>query len=1124
MISSAVVMSGCGAGGEGTGSADLAKAIEQAVDNNTADDTTASGGSGSSAEQGQSNPYAGDSLIEGAVALSSLVGLDANALEPGEQTPKRPQISVRSAFVSPRTGSTTADNAVVKLYSVADNGDLEDTGIVCKFSDEKTENGDPKYFCDGVKDGNSYVVKYVRLLEGNKAIEMKVNVDLPEGATEVPAEEISPKTTVVVDAIIKAVLSATEGKEIDPQVVKDIVKSVKSTIETLVETGAVQIPSMVVEAPKDEDGNFVADVRELAEKKKVRFSENENLEEVAGALASNEEIVKEVDVARVEIEVRELKKIDTDSDDGKRKLVKKIFSKLLGEDDVPRFIVEFFANQYIAGKVVSLDELFGSVYAGLKLNPGFAMTIDELELTDAKAASALTRLLGRIYDLQEKKAAGSLDEDEKKRLAEIPSAITMAFPAEQWRGRAITPATEFSVPQGIVFTIFVTDKLVPEIYENKTGEKLAAVMKVESSGDDDGGDKGAKVEFDNPVDFNPMAYDPAGNNPGLMQLFGFFDEENLARLDGVDVTHVEIMPDRIWIEGETTDGGPGGKEYDALRANVCLMDMAAMRQMASDENGDPQEADLSVELSYPMRNGRIGTVALVNERGLFKRGPGPVDQQGPAAENGGDPEACFVLDPWANASPDGGRPSLADIVSDFTSGEYKVVVKKAGAVVAERKIKRKIITGMRNASPTLLSPRGMPKWPAACEGKDFCPEWQELQAKWEAAGGNTTFAINADSDKDGNEDKARIVVKWDKPEVELPDGVKIAYALSIFRNGGCDENGCDFENIFSSYEKGRRIFGRSFTVPKLLDKLEIGKGSYNVNVCAEFIDTESGEFLGAGGCAFADFNVGDPLDLSRTFDIKGEAPKLEDASWKVALISEAMPKFGEAPADRPEAETLLVSTIEDGKYALSPMLGDFLDKSVNTMFNIVMFKDEDGDDVVDFPTPDEPGEMVFWPGWESQVRFETWGRVLRVVSEKHGDSPDDFKRREVIVTGGEEVKGPSFEGIETRFHDVKPLDPTPAGAPEPEGEFQPYPGGQEPAGEFKPYPDGQTPDGEFKPYPEGPSPDGGFQPYPDGQAPQGEPLPLPEDGTAPLPPEYGVETDPAGVTDAAAGDGTSAAG
>ncbi len=841
---------------------------------------------------------------------------------------------------------------------------------------------------------------------------MKVNVELPEGASEVAADEISPQSTVVVDAIVKAVISATQGKEIDPEIVKDIIQSVKETVETLVASGAVQIPSMVVEAPKDDSGNYVTSAADLVTAKKVKFADNDGLDEVSGALVTNNAVAEKIDIAKVEIEVRELKKIDTADDGGKRELVRKIFSRLLGDGEVPEYIVDFFASEYAAGKTVEMGELFKSVYSGLQLNPRFGLALTDLNLSSAKASQAFSELLDTIYDLEDKKRQGSISEEEQKILAEIPGVITVAFPSDDWRGVQIVEETSLTIPQGIVFTIFITDRFVPEVFKEVTGYELEPVMEIddhedEGMGADVGEQPGQKVTFEDPVEFDPGYYDPSGANPGLLQLLGFFDESNLARLDGVEITHVGLMPGRLWV-----DDGQGGMEYPSLQAEVCFTDLSAFRQMMNaDSEVVPQSHNYNVVLHYPKSDGSAGQVALFQRPdmilGFDPAAPeGGVDQ----AREGG--EACFILDPWMKAQMEGRQPGAADLVSDFVSGSYKVVVMDGGGVVAERSMNKKIISGMLDAVPQLLSPRGMPQWPKECNGVEgYCQAWDNLMREWNAAGGNTTFAINTDSDGDGVEDKARVVIKWAKPDVVLPDGVEIAYSVDIFRNGGCTESGdCDFESIYSSQEKGRRIFGRSLEVPKLLEKLEIGEGSYNVNVCAEFIDMENGDFLGGGGCSFAEFNVGEPLDMSSTFEIVGEAA-VEDPAWKIALISEPMPEFGQEPVARKAPTTLLVSPIEGGSYGLSPTIGDFLEKPVNTIFNVVMFKDDDGDDEIDFPAEGQPGEPVIWPRWEDQIRFETWGHVLRAVKEERGDNGFDFKRHEVVIVGGEEVEGPRFDEL-----------------------------------------------------------------------------------------------------------------
>ena len=163
---------------------------------------------------GSKNLYSGDSNILGTISLSDLNGIDSNKLN--KASTQQPKSVARSIQASPRAFTATTDNAIVKLYAVGSNGVLADTGIDCAFDSEKDEYNNPKYACNDIADGQNYVVKYVRILEGDKALEMKVNIDIPEGTTEVAAENVSPQSTVVADTIVNAILSATEGKKLTP--------------------------------------------------------------------------------------------------------------------------------------------------------------------------------------------------------------------------------------------------------------------------------------------------------------------------------------------------------------------------------------------------------------------------------------------------------------------------------------------------------------------------------------------------------------------------------------------------------------------------------------------------------------------------------------------------------------------------------------------------------------------------------------------------------------------------------------------------------------------------------------------------------------------------------------------
>lgn len=1139
MISSALTLlvSGCGGGGAEGIIDELGLTDDLAPAGNA--DTPATGGAGddTTGRTGTSPPasvFSGIASIAGTIALDTLKGADANSL--GGSVGQQRSSMLWSTRASVRaTSSATDDNAIIKLFSVTANGVLEDTGITCDFTSNKDENDNPKYTCADVADGQQYVIKYLRILEGDKALEMKVDIKIPEGASAVEAGDVSPQSTVIADAIVNAVLAATDGKDIDPETIDEIIASVKKIVVKLVESGSVQIPSMLVDAPKDSTGEFITEASDLNSGDEVTFDENGSLESASGALLSDEEVSQKVDTVRVEIEVKKLSEINTEDGFGKRELIRKIFNRML-DGDVPGFMVEFFADRFEQDDSVTVDDLFNAVNSGLRIEPEVGEDIASLELSTAGATASLQAMLAEIYELLGKRDSSTLSLDEKKQLAEIPAIIPAIFPATQWSGEEISPATELNVPQSIVFTIFVTDHYVQEVFEDKYDKPLEALVSAEKDGKSP-----MEVEFNNPVDFNPMNYDSTEEYPGLLQLFGFFNKDYLDSLEGVEISHLDVHPDRVWIEDredvEQLDNGagaPGGHEYNMLRANVCISDLSVMSGLQS---GQPEASDLSVELSYPTRAGERNTVSLLKEvepdfhHGGEHSGEGYPDEDYPAegefpGENypgegeflgedypaegalpGGDYpgsegsegvdraggaggpgfESCYTLDPWLAAQSEQGtegtnsgyfQPSLENIVSDFVSGQYEVKVKDAsGNVVADKTFEKKVIVGMSNVAPQFTSPNGAPQWPVECQFTDYCPQWDEIQQKWNDAGGNTTFALNVDTDDDNIDDKAKVNFKWKKPALDLPDGVKVSYSLNVGLAGGCDDRGCQWENIYSSHERDRRLFARSFTLPTLLDKLELGDdSSYNANLCAEFIDTDNGDFLGAGGCSFAEFKVGAPLDLNAEFKVLGAAPSGLGSQWKVALIGEEFQSHTQsslAPSE-PNTRTLVISGIDEkGGYELKPTISQLLKGSQSTSYSIRLFRDEN--DNGELNNNADTREQQFWPGGDDNFWFETWGRTLRVVSESFSEKKRG--RRETIVIGGETIKGPDFSYLEQQDwfkHDALSNDHATAEAPFlPSDEYGPE--SHDPKG--KPGTEPFFPDGEYGPEPHDPEDKPGAKPF-----------------------------------------------
>ncbi len=981
LVSSSMLLTGCGGGSSSS---------DDGTSNTDTPDTTI--------PDTVTNPYSGSSSISGAVVLSALSGSDSSAIE-GAGGAQFLQMSAASIRTPSALGT---QNAIIKLYVVGTDGELQDTGINCAFNNETDDAGNPTYTCPNVADGKQYVVQYLRLLEGNKALEMKVNIEVPEGSPGVDSGEVSPESTVVVDTIIKAILSATEGKGIDPTVVDEIIGAVKQTVVTLIRSGAIQVPSMVVEAPKDPSGNYITDVTVLRGEPEVNFADNEQLDSASSNLLSDESVASEVDAVKVEIEVREFERIDVSSEAGKRKLVERVFNEML-DGDVPQFIAKFFGDKFVDGETKPIQALFDGIAAGLRIDP--RLQFDLAQVTRSGALAAFQQKLAQIHGLLERKANGTITEEDRKAFREIPSVIPALFPAETWKDKAISETDELNVPQAIAFVIFVTDVHIPELLKT-AGKDVDGLVSVEK-----GEDGAVDVEVHDAVEFDPMHFDPAfaqgaGGQPGIMQLYGFFDPEHLNSLSGVEISWLDIMPDKAWIPNPD---GMGGREVDMLRANVCISDLSQLAQMLTPQGADGN-GDLTVELTYPTSSGTMATVELLSEAGLYMPPPGEMPPEGQGPDGGPGFDSCFTLDPWRQAQSAAGTDgpvelTEADIISDFASGTYKVEVKRAGGVVASREFQQKVLVGMTDVRPHLTAPNGMPEWPKECEGRmGPCPEWDALQQQWLADGGTTTFAINEDTDGDGTPDKAKVTISWEKPDVELPEGVKIAYSLNVGLNRGCDETGCDWEHIYDTWQQDRKLFGTSYTLPVPLDRVEIGQGSYNVNVCALFIDTETGREIGRGSCGWAEFQVGDPLDLNATFTITGAVPAGLDAKWKVALVKEFF--NADALIGQWQQEVVHVADVVDGTYSLTPTIGDYLGSDSNVRHQVVLFRDDDSNGQLDNPEP------IIWPNGQESVWFETWGGVLRVVKEELSDD-GEFKRREVVITGGEAVEGPDFSYLDS---------------------------------------------------------------------------------------------------------------
>jgi len=143
--------------------------------------------------------------------------------------------------------SRAEEDEIVRLYVVDANGSYVDTEIDCTVSAGV-------YSCPNIAGDQEYIVKYIQDIGDGRILEMSSSVSVAD-TDPLPADTVvSPMTTMIVETLIKAVQDAIEGITGDADLIADIIESVKgaivTTMTTLVQTGVIQIPSLVV------DGNF----------------------------------------------------------------------------------------------------------------------------------------------------------------------------------------------------------------------------------------------------------------------------------------------------------------------------------------------------------------------------------------------------------------------------------------------------------------------------------------------------------------------------------------------------------------------------------------------------------------------------------------------------------------------------------------------------------------------------------------------------------------------------------------------------------------------------------------------------------------------------------------------------
>jgi hypothetical protein len=946
----------------------------------------------------------GSARIGGEVAVSSLEdSTQANSLN--------------QASFSTRMQGRTADTLTAANFTVSFiNGSGVKTTITGSYTvliHYPSGGGDPQFIIEGLGDGVNYIVEVAVTVDGED-VNLQSVAYVPPGATKSEKAVIDPISTVVAEAVQEKVTSgffATGGDKFSQDYISDLNETMTAVIEDIIESNPeISITNFEVAITSDTGIDNL--VSKLLADEEMNAS-LDTLEDVAV-----EEKFEAPDVSTVDLSGSANDEANPDLTIA-REYVGRLFGELFGGDKengeggggAPKIFVDFFGDKFEEGATKTVQEVFDALAAGLTPQDDPSTSgVDESAVgtpfTTAEQTAALAQFKTDFSDIYGAfDLVDSLSQQEtlsdtqatqlmeaREILEDIPQMLMAIFPPNDRTTLAnYSTSSTFDVPKAITMIFYVLDVYLDEGEDNS------------SAGGNEGGDD----------DFDPFE---------LLLLYGFNPQTDGADYGGVEINWLGVHPGRMWVENEA---GNGGSELDVLNAFTCVEDFLV---------GDNFVVD-SVTLTFPTSTG-TDTKTLVEESTYYS-GEG---------DHGGD-SSCYVWDTWQeqrlleetgtynitreDGFEDKNWNAITDylitngkIIDDFTSGDYVVTVSYTsdeGSDSISRTFAKKIITGLQQLNPRLTTPVSQPRHP---EGNVSETEWQ---AYWAAQNEfvPTTFPAGAIG-----------TIQWDAPEGladSVPEGVIAAYNIDIGQNTNCDESGhCNgWENIFNTWEDNIQIFDTQFELPQeakdKLVALELSDNNlYHINLGISFLDAQTGEYLGNGGWSNAQFRVGEAIDPTDIFTLTGSATNVPDdkfvndsgtvhpaSSYKVALIEESCDQTSCSNT------TVLVSALtvdgSDFTYTLSPTFAQ-AKGTAGSWLNILMFIDEDGDDVFDAPTEANnfQGEPQFWS--MNHVNFNTWGGVLRLGRSSCDNTTGMCDYHEEAVTPDTTYDGPDFDTMPEEFN------------------------------------------------------------------------------------------------------------
>ena len=933
--------------------------------------------------------YLGDTdLVDSDTTGSARIGgeVSVSSLEDSTQANSLNQASFSSRMQGRTVDSLTAADFTVSFI----NGSGVKTTITGTYTvliHYPSGGGDPQFIIEGLGDGVNYIVEVAVTVDGED-VNLKSVAYVPPGATKSEKAVIDPISTVVAEAVQEKVTSgffATGGDKFSQDYISDLNETMTAIIE-----------KVIVSNPEISITNF-----------KVAIASDTGVDNLVSKLLADEEInagLEQLEDVAVE-EKFEAPAIIADADTAQR-YIGRLFNELFNDNDpgeegggAPQLFIDFFGDQYFANQERSIQQIFDALALGLTPQDDPDTTdVDESgpsPFTIQEQTTALAEFKGdfsAIYAAITLLDSGSASEAAKKEarelLSDIPQMLLAIFPpSESAELAALTTTSSFNVPQAITMIFYVLDVYLDEGEDNS------------AAGGADEGD-----------DFDPKA---------LLSLYGF-DELTAsaqAAYASVDLNWLGIHPGRMWITTDDTTGA--GEELDVMNAYTCV-DAFLVESFAI----------TSVTLTYPTASS-TATINLVDESTYPN-------------SNGGGESSCWVWDTWREqeklialgtyGNKDDNSIQWNDlitelsgagkIIKDFASGDYVVTVNYTdsnGSDSVTKTFNKKIITGLQQLNPRLTTPASQPRHP---EGNVTEAEWQAYFAAQQGFV-PTTFPAGAIG-----------TIEWSAPiglAESVPEGVIAAYNIDIGRNTNCDESGLctGSQNIFNTWEDNIQIFDTQFELPQdakdQLIALDLSDTNlYNIEIGISFLDAQTGEYLGNGGWSRAQFRVGEAINPTDIFTLNGSATNVPDdkftndsgtvhpaSSYKVALIQESCDQTSCSNS------TVLVSALTaDGNgftYTLSPTFAE-AKGTAGSWLNILMFIDEDGDDVFDAPTEANnfQGEPQFYS--MNHVNFNTWGGVLRLGSSSCDQTTGHCEYNEEAVTPDTTYDGPDFDTMPEEFN------------------------------------------------------------------------------------------------------------